>query len=320
MARKICIILLRLVSILFILSGIFYFIPAFGLWGSSDHSVWLCVLYFSYGSVCILLGILSWIRADCFGSTLSAFLLLPARIITFSLACIFFFGVAAQIEAWSAPGAPEMEVTVGIIEGVAVLIFLGLTLWLTFVNKEQSGKRVTIQTSGRYVIDPRDFHTDRVYVGFLVAFWLIWAPVSAIIIYATYSEGSPFFFVWLVFGSLGTIGIPAAIFFKNTKQVLEAAGNSLVVYGTQGYPWSKVETDKENLHALTLEHHEEHDQESVYTLNLFQKPLIRPQRIMLASFVHPKDKAILFEEIREFLQKNGFEFQVKNEMTSWMET
>jgi hypothetical protein len=45
-----------------------------------------------------------------------------------------------------------------------------------------------------------------------------------------------------------------------------------------------------------------------------------PQRIMLASFVHPKDKTILFEEIREFLQKNGFEFQVKNEMTSWMET
>jgi hypothetical protein len=158
---------------------------------------------------------------------------------------------------------------------------------------------VTIQTSGRYVIDPRDFHTDRVYVGCLVAFWLIWAPVSAIIIYVTYSEGSPFFFVWLVFGSLGTIGIPVTIFFKNTKQVLEAAGNSLVVYGTQGYPWSRVEIGKENLHAFTLEHYEEHEQE---------------------SFVNPKDKALLFEEIREFLQKNGFEFQVKNEVTSWIET
>jgi len=135
-----------------------------------------------------------------------------------------------------------------------------------------------------------------------------------------YSEGSPFFFVWLFFGSLGTIGIPLAIVFKNKKQVLEAAGNSLVIYGTQGYPWSRVEIDKENLHALTLEHYEEHDRESVYTLNLFQEPGIRPHRIMLASFVHSKDKATLFEEIKEFLQNNGFGFQVKNEMTSWVET
>ena len=320
MARKICIVLLRIVSVLFVLSGIVSFVPAFDLWGSSDHSVSLCVLYFSYGSVCILLGIMSWIRADCFRSTLGAFLLLPVRIITFCLAYMFFLTVAGQIEASSAPVASEMKVTAGIIKGVASLIFLGLTFWLTPVNQEKSEKRMTIQTSGRYVIDPRDFHTDRVYVGFLVVFWLIWAPVSVIFIYATYSEGSPFFFVWLVFGPLGTIGIPLAIFFKNKKQVLEAAGNSLVVYGTQGYPWSRVEIDKENLHALTLEHYERTDKESVYTLNVFQKPGVRPHRIMLASFVHSKDKAILFEEIREFLQKNGFEFQIKNEMTSWVET
>lgn len=320
MARKICIVFLRIVSVFFVISGIVSFVPAFDLWGTSDHSVSLCVLYFSYGSVCILLGIMSWIRADCFRSTLGAFLLLPVRIITFSLAYMFFLTVAGQIEAWSAPVASEMKVTAGIIKGVASLIFLGLTFWLTSVNQEKSEKRMTIQTSGQYVIDPRDFHTDRVYVGCLVAFWLIWAPVSTIIIYATYSESSPIFFVWLVFGPLGTIGIPLAIFFKNTKQILEAAGNSLVVYGTQGYPWSRVEIDKENLHALTLEHYERTDQESVYTLNLFQKPGVRPYRIMLASFVNPKDKAILFEEIKEFLQKNGFEFQVKNEMTSWIET
>ena len=320
MARNICIVFLRIVSVLFILSGIVSFVPAFDLWGTSDHSVSLCVLYFSYGSVCILLGILSLMRADSFKSTLGAFLLLPARIITFSLASLFFIGFAAQIEGSSAPGASEREVTVRIVEGVATLIFLGLTFWLTSVNQEKSEKRMTIQTSGRYVIDPRDFHTDRVYIGFLVVFWLIWAPASTSIIYVTYSEGSLFFFVWLVFGTLGTIGIPLALIFKNKKQVLEAAGNSLVVYGTQGYPWSRVEIDKENLHALTLEHYEEHDRESVYTLNLFQEPGARPHRIMLASFVHSKDKAILFEEIREFLQNNGFEFQVKNEMTSWIET
>ena len=126
--------------------------------------------------------------------------------------------------------------------------------------------------------------------------------------------------LWLVFGSLVTIGIPISIFTGNKKQVLEVTGKSLLVYGTQGYPWSRVEIDKENLHALTLEHYEEHDRESVYTLNLFQEPGIRPHRIMLASFVRSKDKTTLFKEIREFMQNNGFEFQVKNEMTSWIET
>lgn len=316
MARKIGIILLRIVSVLFILGGVFTFIPVFDFRGTFDHPVSLYVLYFSYGSACILLGIMSWKRADCFRSTLGAFLLLLTRIITFSLACIFFLGVVAQIEASSAPGASEMEVTVGIIEGVLVLAFLGATFLLTFANKEKSGKRVPIQTSGRYVIDPRDYRTDRLGVGCLVAFWLIWAPVTAITTYLAYTERHPFFFIWLVFGYLGTIGIPVCILFKNKKQIIEAAGNSLVVYGTMGYPWSRVRIDKQNLQALTLEHYEEHDEESVYTLNLLQKPGVRPQRIMLASFVHPKDKAILFEEIREFLQENGFEFNVKNKMTS----
>ena len=320
MARNICIVFLRIVSVLFILSGIFYFIPAFDIWGPYNFPASVYILYFLYGSLCILLGIFSLKCASCFKSTLGAFLLLPARIIAFSLASLLFIAFAAQIEEVSVSGASDREVTVRIVEEVAALIFLGLTFWLTSVNKEKSEKRMTIQTSGRYVIEPRDFQTDRVYIGFLVVFWLIWAPVSTIIIYLTYSEGSPFFFVWLVFGPLGTIGIPLAIIFKNKKQVLEAAGNSLVVYGTQGYPWSRVEIDKENLHALTLEHYEEHDRESVYTLNLFQEPGIRPHRIMLASFVRSKDKATLFEEIREFLQNNGFEFHVKNEMTSWIET
>ena len=320
MGRKICIVLLRIVSVLFILSGIFSFILAYVMLWPHDSPVSHYIIYFSYGSACILLGIISWKRADSFESTLGAFLLLLARLVTFSLACIFFIAVAPQIDESSAPGVSEMEVTVEIIEWVLFLVFLGATFLLTFTNKEKTDNRVTIQTSGRYVIDPRDYRTDRLYVGCLVAFWLIWAPATVIVTYLAYTERHPFFFIWLIFGYLGTIGIPVAIFFKNRKQVIEAAGDSLVVYGTMGYPWSKLRIYKRDLQALTLEHYEEDDPEAVYTLNLLQKPGIRTQRIMLASFVHPKDKAILFEEIREFLQKNGFEFQLKNEMTSRTET
>jgi hypothetical protein len=260
MARKISTALLRIVSVLFILGGVFTFTPILGFWGAFDHPASLSVLYFSFGSACILLGIISWKRADCFRSTLGAFLLLLALIIAFSLACIFFLGVVAQIEVSGAPGASEMDVTVGIIEGVLVLAFLGATFLLTFANKEKSGKRVTVQTSGRYVIDPRDYRTDHLGVGCLIAFWLIWAPVTAITTYLAYTERHPFFFIWLVFGYVGTISIPVSILFKNRKQIIEAAGDSVVVYETMGYPWSKVRMHKQNLQALTLEHYEDHDE------------------------------------------------------------
>lgn len=320
MARRVCIVLLRIVSVFFILLGILSFVPVLEIWERSDLPVSLWLPCFSFGSACILLGILSFKRAARFRSTLSAFLLLLARILTFSVAYMFSFGLLFEIDESIPNSAFEIQAEAGIIHGVVALIFLGLTFWLTLVNQERSRERVTYQISGRYVIDPRDFRTDRVHVGLLVAFWLIWAPVSVIIICGTYSEGNPFFLVWLVFGSLGTIGIPMSIFTRNKKQILEVTGKSVVVYGAQGYPWSRVEIDKENLHALTLERYESPDQESVYTLNLFQEPGVEPHRIMLASYVHSEDKAILFEEIREFLQKNGFEFQVKNEMTSWVET
>ena len=66
-----------------------------------------------------------------------------------------------------------------------------------------------------------------------------------------------------------------------------------------------------------LEHYDDgFDLESVYTLNLFQKPGARPKRIILASFVHPRDKAILLEEIREFLRSHSFVVDVKNGMAT----
>jgi hypothetical protein len=320
MGRKICIVLLRIVSVFFILSGISIFILAYVLLEPHDSPVSFYILYFSYGSACILLGIISWKHVDSFGSTLGAFLLMLARLVTFSLACIFFIAVAPQVDESSAPGVSEMGVTVEIIEWVLALAFLGATFLLTIINKEKSGKRVTIQSSGRYVIDPRNYRTDSLYVGCLVVFWLIWAPATAIVTYMAYTERHPFLFVWLIFGYLGTIGIPVAIFFKNRKQVIEASGDSLFVYGTMGYPWSKARIYKHDLQALTLEHYKDDDPESVYTLNLLQKSGVRTRRIMLAAFVHPEDKAILFEEIREFLQKNGFKFQIKNKMTDQVET
>jgi len=276
--------------------------------------VWLRVMYFSYGPACILLGVLSWKRANFSRTTSNAVLLLLARIITFILAFGFLCCSIPSTVEWMADSTSEMQSETKNICGVLALIFFGATIWLTLGSKDKSAKRKAYQQSGRYVIDPRDFRTDGSYVGWLVVFWLIWAPATAIATYYAYTQLDPFFIIWSIFGWLPTIGIPVSLFTKKTKQILEVTGKSLVVNGIQGYPSFRAEIDKQNLKALTLEHYEDSDSESVYTLNLFQKSEFQPDRIMLASFVHPKDKAVLFDEIREFLQKNGFVFEVKNEM------
>jgi hypothetical protein len=111
----------------------------------------------------------------------------------------------------------------------------------------------------------------------------------------------------------------------NKEQILEVKGNSLVVNRTTIIPPYKVRIDKLNLQALTLERDPRVPDSSipVYTLNLLQKGALRPKRILLASYVPFYDRAILFEEIKEFLQKNGFKFETRNEMansvtTEWM--
>ena len=173
------------------------------------------------------------------------------------------------------------------------------------------------QRDDRYIIDPRDYRKDRLFAGFLILFWLIWVPATAFITVAAFMDPSPFFFVWLVFGYLGTFLIPYTLLTRNRKQILEVAGETVVVYGIGLLPMSSVQIDKQNLDSLTLEHYDDgFDLESIYTLNLFQKPGARPRRVTLASFVHPREKAILLEEIGAFFLKHGFLFEVKNEMAT----
>jgi len=141
MTRKISLILLRTVSVVFILWGIFHVIFVFTVGRSTfDHPVALCILGLFYGSACILIGILSWKRSNCFKSSFRALLLLLARTFSFFLAYVLTFGVGSSIEAPRAHWTPEIRLKGGIIEGVLVLLFLSVTLALTLVNKEKSCK------------------------------------------------------------------------------------------------------------------------------------------------------------------------------------
>lgn len=175
-------------------------------------------------------------------------------------------------------------------------------------------KDINIVFDKKIVIDPSKYHTDKLNVGCMSIFWVIWAPSTLIATYMAIDTGSLFLYFWLIFGYLGTIGIPVSLNSRNRTQTIELKDNKLVIYGAGLFPWTKIEIEKQNLQELTLEHYDNNDPESIYSLNLIQKMGISPKRVMLAPFVHPKDKNLIFQQINNFLVDNNFTFLTKNEL------
>ncbi len=113
------------------------------------------------------------------------------------------------------------------------------------------------QSIERYVIDPRDYRKDRMTIGLLIPFCLIWISLTAFMTVAALTEPSSFFFIWLIFGYMGTLLIPYMLVTRNRKHILEVEGESLVVYGTGFLPGSRVDIRKQDFNALTLEHYDD---------------------------------------------------------------
>lgn len=162
-----------------------------------------------------------------------------------------------------------------------------------------------------FEIDPRRYRGDRFYLGFLVVFWLIWAPATLFVTGLLLTEGGPKVFLafWLLFGWAGTLMIPVTLFTRKRKQRLAVEADRLLVYGTQPFSRRPQEIRREHLEAFTLERY---DEESVVTLNLFLSRW--PKRIMLGAMVHPDGKVSLFPQIAAFLREHGFVFEKREEL------
>ena len=168
-----------------------------------------------------------------------------------------------------------------------------------------------------YVINPRRFRRDKLYFGCLVIFWLFWFPLTCFATAALFLGGPVFFLlIWVSVAWYGVIILTASIAKRNQKQVLTVAGDILLISGTKLFSRKEVQLYRFEVSALTLENYTDIDMESVCTLNLIQMPGVQPKRLILAPYVHPDGKAILLEEIANFLTANGFSIVIKNDLKS----
>jgi len=164
----------------------------------------------------------------------------------------------------------------------------------------------------KFILPSKGQTKDRIYIGCLSIFWIIWTPITAAVTYLAFTKPQIFFFIWLIFGYAGVVLIPLCLLRMNKPQILLIKGDHLIIKGT-GLPFQKdLHVGKDEIEALTLEHYDSHEPEAVWSLNLILKRTYSNKRIMLAPFLHPKRKAELFYRIKDFLQGHDFDFETRN--------
>ena len=168
----------------------------------------------------------------------------------------------------------------------------------------------------KFVISSEGKRKDKGYIGCLSIWWIIWTPATAVVTYAAFAEFHIFLIIWLIFGYAGVILIPLCLLGMNKPQVLLFNGDHLIIKGPGWLFGKAIHVGKDEITALTLEYYDgpgTEDTESVWTLNLFLKRKYSKKRIMLAQFLHPEEKAELFYQIKDFLERHGFNFETRKD-------
>ena len=118
---------------------------------------------------------------------------------------------------------------------------------------------------------------------FMALFWIIWTPTTIFVTHLLLTGKGPaiFFFVWLIFGYLGVILIPASWFLRYTVERIEIDDITRIDFG-------------------------HFDDESIKTLNIRKGS----RRDMIAYWAKDEFRKVLFEAIRAHLIEIGSKIEV----------
>lgn len=167
-------------------------------------------------------------------------------------------------------------------------------------------------SESQLTIDPKMYPKYKSYLTFMVLFWVIWAPVTGLATYLAITKQEIFFYVWLIFGYLGTFLIPWSLLCRNRKMTITLGDGKIEVKGAGFKPNSLITFNKDQLLQLTLEHYDEDDSESVYSLNILYTKNGQKKRIHLVPYINPKSLDEIFYNLSNFLIEHKCKFKQKN--------
>ena len=160
------------------------------------------------------------------------------------------------------------------------------------------------------IIKTKGLRKDKFYIGFMVAFWFIWAPMTFFALKNAINDFSFFWVIWLPFGLIGVILIPVSLYGINGSHKITLESNGLRVISDKDLFQRNIFINKDDIESVMIGHDKsDGETESVATLNIFKKSGFWNKRIMIATYTHPSEKKVIFSKLVAFLEENGFEFK-----------
>jgi hypothetical protein len=159
--------------------------------------------------------------------------------------------------------------------------------------------------------DNRQVRKDGCTLCFFVVFWIIWAPVTVFVTGLFLVDAGPrwFFAFWLIFGWLGTLGIPYAVLGRFWKEWIEISEHAFR-HGRQGFLAPRPKSFP--LDTILCVFYGHCDEETFAALTIFRVPgrLGVANRHQFGCWLAPDLKKQIFDRIEAFVQQNGLVLQM----------
>jgi len=162
--------------------------------------------------------------------------------------------------------------------------------------------------SNTYTIDPKRLKKNKTEVGCLIVFLGIWIPVTIFTTLFVLFYPNWFLYFWVTAAWLGTIAVLFHFASLKRKITLRIEMDELIISGLEYFPRREKRIHKNDIEALALE---VYDEDSFLSLTLWKKGSI-VWRIPLISFIHPRHMVTIYEDIKDFLRQNDFEFEARS--------
>lgn len=158
----------------------------------------------------------------------------------------------------------------------------------------------------RLAWDNRRVRKDRRQLFFLVAFWIIWAPLTVFLTGKAAQEGG-LLWLWCVFGWGGTILIPLSLLQTLARERVELSAEGLRWELRGCVPGARKHLPLSAISELWIGRIDKgpRNRECVLTLNVFERSRFR-RRHLIGYWLHPDDKAFVFERLRRFAEARAW--------------
>jgi len=164
-----------------------------------------------------------------------------------------------------------------------------------------------VQTHAVFEIDPAQYRKDWTQIGCFGVLSLVFGGLAMICAVGMTDNGIWVLGLFTAIFLLPALGLPVALFTMNRRQRISIEGDKIFITGTGVTGRANIEIAPEHIERIACGAYGGAPGDDVgemfHTLSIFVSE--RPERIILANYVHPDDKKKICRALSQFFQENG---------------